>query len=68
MTGMENIEERWHITHYRTNRKTKWAYAMYAGRWESKERAIAEVAERLKGEHGEYLIDINGSFITGFIN
>lgn len=48
--------DRIYIAYYRTNRRVRWDYAEYAGRWETLERAIEEVRERLNGQRGEYRI------------
>lgn len=47
--------------YFRTNRRTQWRYATYAGRWESLDAAIAEVKDRLDGRHGEYYIEERGT-------
>ncbi len=54
----------------RTNRKVRWQYSEYCGRWESKERAIAEVMERYEGERAEYRIENmeTDEVETGFLN
>jgi len=49
--------ERRFAVYYRTNRRTQWRYATYAGRWESLERAIAEAKDRLAKQVGEYRIE-----------
>ena len=53
---MIELNDRPFSVHYRTNKRTQWRYATYAGRWPSEERAIEEVRIRLNGEHGQYLI------------
>ena len=54
----------------RTNRRVKWRYAEYGGRYETVEKAIDAVKERFKNERVEYLIESldDDSSVQGFIN
>ena len=54
--NMKNYEERRYAVYARTNRRTKWQYATYCGRWETIERAIKEVKARYS-EEVEYRIE-----------
>lgn len=62
-------EGRIYSANARTNRRTKWRYSDYCGRWETVERAIAEVKDRYS-EKTEYLIeDMYGNVVAkGFVN
>lgn len=50
-------DERRFAAYFRTNRRTQWRHSTYAGRWETVDRAVAEVKDRLAGQRGEYLIE-----------
>jgi hypothetical protein len=54
----------------RKNRRVKWRYAEYGGRYETIEKAIDAVKEHFPGERVEYLIENLDSdeTIQGFIN
>lgn len=44
------------VIYYRTNRRTRWEYAEYAGRYASPAEAVKELKRRLVGQPAEYLI------------
>lgn len=52
----------------RKNRRVKWRYADYNGRWETPEKAVEVAKERISGDF-EYLIEeLDGSVVkTGFV-
>ena len=61
--------ERIYSIYCRTNRRTKWRYAEYGGRYETVEKAIEE-AKKHYTEKAEYIVeDMEGNLIaTGFVN
>lgn len=56
-------------TYARTNRRTKWQYSEWCGRWETVEEAIASVKEHFPGQRVEYRIEDRATdeIVTGFI-
>lgn len=54
----------------RTNRRVKWQYAEYGGRYETQEQAIEKAKEHYGNTPFEYLITNleNDEEITGFVN
>jgi hypothetical protein len=62
--------DRIYCIYVRTNRRTKWQYAEYGGRWETVEKAIEKMIERMGDASYEYRITtIDGEIIkTGFMN
>lgn len=49
--------ERIYIIRTRTNRRLRWQYADYQGRWETPEKAIEVAKERVSGRF-EYQIEL----------
>lgn len=54
----------------RTNRRVKWKYAQYGGRYKSREEAIEAAKQHMGTIPFEYLIESleDGSEVTGFVN
>lgn len=61
--------ERKYCIYCRTNRRTKWRYAEYGGRYETVEQAIEKAKEHYT-EKAEYIVeDMDGNLVaTGFVN
>ena len=61
--------ERKYCLYCRTNRRTKWRYAEYGGRYETVEKAIEKAKEHYT-EKTEYIVeDMYGNLVaTGFVN
>lgn len=59
-----------HAIYVRENRRTRWEYAEYCGRWETVERAVEEATKRYGDRPFEYLIVTLGGDeeVTGFVN
>lgn len=57
-------------TYARTNRRVRWKYAEWCGRWETVDEAIARVKEIFPGQKVEYKIEDRATddVITGFID
>lgn len=53
----------------RSNRRVRWQYADYCGRWESADRALNEAKGQYAGQHFEYRIEdiCTGEVVTGFV-
>lgn len=54
----------------RTNRRVKWPYTTYGGRYETPEQAIAAAKEHMGDTPFEYRIESleTGNVTTGFVN
>lgn len=61
--------ERIYCIYCRTNRRTKWRYAEYGGRYATVEEAIEKAKEHYT-EKAEYIVeDMDGNLMaTGFVN
>ena len=61
---------RTYAIYVRTNRRVKWQYAEYRGRWSSVEEAIEEAKSLMNGEPFEYRVENIGTdeVFTGFVN
>lgn len=65
------MDNRIYVAYIRTNRRVKWKYADYCGRWASVDEAIKAAEERAgEGAAFEYRIENRATdeVITGFIN
>lgn len=53
----------------RINRKIRWQYSDYCGRWESIEKAVSEVTERYSNQDVEYRIEnmVTDEVVTGIV-
>lgn len=52
----------------RQNRRIKWQYADYMGRWETPEKALEIAKERIEGDFEYRIEEIGGGIVkTGFI-
>lgn len=58
------------VIYTRTNRKVKWAYSEYCGRWETEEEAIEKAKEFNGNQPFEYRIEDmeTDEVMTGFVN
>ena len=56
-------------TYARTNRRVRWNYAQWCGRWDTVEEAISVVRERFPGERVEYRIHnlTTDETLTGYV-
>lgn len=65
---MEHPERKYSI-YCRTNRRVKWRYAEYGGRYETVKKAIEKAKEHY-AEKAEYIVeDMDGNLVaTGFVN
>lgn len=65
-------DDRNYVSYYRTNRRCKWKYAEYAGRWETIEKAIQKIKDKVGDTPVEYRIedmfDDDKIVAIGFIN
>ena len=61
---------RTYAIYVRTNRRVRWQYAEYCGRWSSVEEAVEEAKARMNGEPFEYRVQNIGTdeVFTGFAN
>lgn len=61
--------ERKYCIYCRTNRRVKWIYAEYGGRYETVEQAIQKAKDHYH-EKAEYIVeDMDGNLVaTGFLN
>lgn len=59
-----------YVIYIRTNRRVKWQYSEYKGRYESPEQALEIVKERMGDVPYEYRIEClaDDSVVTGFVN
>lgn len=62
--------EKIYCLYVRTNRRVRWQYAEYGGRYETAEKAIEKAKEHFGDAPFEYLITNleNDEEITGFVN
>lgn len=62
--------DRIYVILVRTNRRTRWQYATYCGRWKTPEEALEIAKERMGSQPFEYRIsDMEDNLIsTGFVN
>jgi hypothetical protein len=52
-----NEQERTYAIYIRTNKRVRWQYARYEGRWATPEEAVAAAKERHLDINFEYLIE-----------
>lgn len=66
MTGTNRV----YAIYCRTNRRVKWEYSAYCGRWETKEEALQKVKDFYGDQPFEYLIQTIGTqhTETGMVN
>lgn len=57
------------IARARVNRRVRWPYAEYCGRWKTVEEAVEHVREYAAGRRAEYQIEnmMSGEIVTGFV-
>lgn len=62
-------DDRCLVTYARVNRRVRWRYAEYCGRWKTREEAIKNAKEHFPGQRIEYRIENmeTDEVTTGFI-
>ena len=56
-------DDRVFTLYYKQNKRTKWKYANYGGRYKSINDAIKTLKEHIKGQVEYYIEDIDGNIV-----